>query len=66
MVATTIAIATETKQLLDEFKYPSETYNDLLVRLYKSASERQLQDLLMSEDGCMTLDEARAYIVKNG
>jgi len=61
---TTIAISPSTKNKLIEFKMPGETYDDLLLRFYKSASERQLQDLLMDSTDCISIDEA-LKIAKN-
>jgi predicted CopG family antitoxin len=58
MVATTIQVDSEVKDQLTEFKMPGETYNDLLKRLYKSACERQLQDLLMDNSDCVSVEEA--------
>ncbi|MFW5705311.1 MAG: DUF7557 family protein [Nanoarchaeota archaeon] len=64
MVATTIQVDSEVKDQLTEFKMPGETYNDLLKRLYKSACERQLQDLLMNSEDSVSIDEAIAWIEK--
>ena len=62
MVQTTIAIDVETKQKLSEFKLNGETYNDLLLRLYKSACKRQLEDFLMDDTNCVTIDESKKLL----
>ena len=64
MTQTTISISKETKQKLKEFKVNGETFDDLLLRLYKSANERLLQDVLMDSTNCLTLDEARASLLQ--
>lgn len=48
------------------FGSKGDTYDDILDKLYKSAQERQLQDLLMNTDGCLTITEAREKLKKNG
>ncbi len=57
MENTTISIEKSTREKLSEFKLPEETYNELLLRLYKSACERQLQDLLMDTTNCTPIDK---------
>lgn len=56
---TTISVSTEIRDKIKEFGMKGETYSDILERLYKSACERQLQDLLMNKDNCLTIKEAR-------
>ena len=58
MVSTTIAIEKSTRDKLAEFKLADETFNDLLLRLYKSACERQLQELLMDTTNCVPIEKA--------
>ncbi len=58
MVATTIQIDSSTRDKLAEFKMPGETFNDLLLRLYKSANERLLEDVLMDSTNCVSIDDA--------
>ena len=55
---TTISISTETKEKIKEFGNKGETYDDILEKLYKSAKERQLQDLLMDESSCIPIEDA--------
>jgi predicted CopG family antitoxin len=55
---TTIAISTEIRDQIKEFGTKGETYDEILVKLLNNAKERQLQDLLMNTEDCMTVDEA--------
>jgi predicted CopG family antitoxin len=57
-MSTTIAISNEIREQLKEFGTKGETYNEILARLIKSAKERQLQELLMSTEDCITIDQA--------
>lgn len=59
---TTISISEETRDKIKEFGSKGETYTDILNKLYKSAKDRQLQDLLMSEENCLTIAEAKARL----
>jgi len=58
MENTTIAISKEVKEGIVEFGNKGETYSEILRRLLKSAKERQLHDLLMSEEGTVPIEEA--------
>lgn len=58
MKNTTIAISEEIKEGIKEFGKKGETYSNILSRLIKSAKERQLHDLLMNEEGCITIEQA--------
>jgi predicted CopG family antitoxin len=58
MKNTTIAISKEVKENLLEFGNKGETYSEILGRILKSARERQLHDLLMSEEGTVPIKEA--------
>jgi len=58
MENTTIAISTEVKESIMEFGNKGETYSEILRRILKSAKERQLHDLLMSEEGTVPIEEA--------
>ena len=61
---TTIAIRKETKESIIELGSKGETFNDILERILKSAKERQLHDLLMSEEGTVSIEEAREEVRK--
>jgi len=41
-----------------EFGNKGESYSDIILKLVKSARERQLHDLLMSEENTISVDEA--------
>lgn len=58
METTTIAVSTEVKESITEFGNKGETYSEILKRILKSAKERQLHDLLMSEEGTIPIEEA--------
>jgi hypothetical protein len=63
-MGTTIAISEGIRDRIKEFGMKGETYDEILTRLLNSAEERMLQDLLMSEKGCITIDEALARAKK--
>ena len=58
METTTIALSKELKQKISEFGNKGETFSDILLKLYNSAVQRQLHDLLFNEEGCVTIEEA--------
>jgi len=58
MKNTTIAITEEIKENIREFGNKGETYSEILKRLIKSAKERQLRDLLMGEEGTVSIEDA--------
>ena len=60
MENTTIAITRKIQEEIKEFGTKGETYSEILSRLIESAKKRQLHDLLMSEEGTVTIDEAIA------
>jgi len=60
MANTTIAINQEVKEGIIEFGNKGETYSDILRRLLKAARERQLHELLMSEEGTVSAEKALA------
>ena len=49
MENTTIAIPVDLREQIQEFGFKGEKYSEIILRLLKSAKERQLQDLLMDE-----------------
>jgi len=58
MKQTTIAISKQIKEEIMEFGNKGETYSEVIQRLLRSAKERQLQDILMSEEGTISIDKA--------
>ncbi len=65
---TTISISAEIRDKIKEFGNKGDTYTDILVKLYESAKQRQLQDLLMDTSNCITIEEAKQRLKskKNG
>jgi len=57
---TTIAITREIQEEIKEFGNKGETYSEIIARLIESAKKRQLNDLLMSEEDTVSIDEAIA------
>ncbi len=64
-IMTTIAIKTETKNKLDEFGLKSETYDDIINKLYESACIRQINDILFNKKDSLTLNEAKEFLLKD-
>jgi len=58
MENTTIAITKDVKAGIIELGNKGETYSEILRRLLKSARERQLHDILMNEEGTISIEEA--------
>ena len=61
---TTIAIKRDIKEKIMEFGNKGESYSDIIERLIESARERQLHDLLMSDENTISLEEARKELNK--
>ena len=55
---TTIALSKELKEKISEFGNKGETFSDILLKLYNSAVQRQLHDLLFNEEGCIPIEQA--------
>jgi hypothetical protein len=59
MDISTIQLSKETKKKISSFGAKGESYEDILLRLYKSAVERQLHDFLYKEDdNFISIEEA--------
>ena len=58
MQYTTIAVSKEIKEQITELGNKGETYSEIIKRLIASAKKRQLHDLLMSEEGTISIEEA--------
>ena len=58
MEHTTIAIRRDLKEKIMEFATKKESYSDVIERLLKSAEQRLLDDILMSEEGTVPVKEA--------
>jgi len=61
---TTIAVPMRVKEGIQEYGLKGESYSDILERLLKSARARMIQDVLMNDEGCLTISEARAELEK--
>lgn len=59
MKNTTIAISNEVRDKIKEFGNKGETYSEIIARLIESARKRQLHDLLMNEEGTVSIEEAK-------
>ncbi len=55
---TTISISHEMRDKIKEFGGKGDTYTDILSKLYESAKQRQIQDLLMNTDNCVPIESA--------
>lgn len=58
MEMTTIAVSKEVKNKISEFGNKGDTFSDILLKLYNSASERLLHDLLYNEEGFVPVKDA--------
>ena len=61
---TTIAIPMGVKERIQEYGLKGESYAEILERLLKSAHERLLRDVLMNEEGCVSIEQAMAEAEK--
>ncbi len=55
---TTIQLSKETKDLISSFGSKSDTYEDIIKRMYDLAVKEQLREFLMSSKDSMPIDEA--------
>jgi hypothetical protein len=58
MEITTIQLSKETKEKLSSFGMKGESYDTILQRVYSFAVKEQLRNFLMSEKGCVPIEEA--------
>jgi hypothetical protein len=64
MEISTIQLSKETKKKISSFGIKSESYEDIILRLYNSAIERQLNDFLFNEEGFISIEEAKSEAEK--
>jgi negative regulator of replication initiation len=64
MSITTIQLDKETKEKIASFGMKGESYNDILKRIYDLAIKEQLKEFLMSDEGFITIEEARKELNK--
>jgi len=58
MEMTTIALPKQVKEEIMEFGNKGESYSEILMKLIKSAKERQLHDILMDKRNTISIDKA--------
>ena len=58
MAMTTIALTKEARDEIKQLGSKGDSYSDIVMKLIKSAKKRQLDDLLMNEEGTISIDEA--------
>ena len=58
MEKTTIQLSKETRDKISSFGMKGESYDEILRRVYSLAVKEQLKEFLMSEEGCVSIDEA--------
>ncbi len=61
---TTIQISKESKDLISSFGTKSDTYEDIIRRMYDLAVKEQLREFLMSSKNTISIDEARRRLEK--
>jgi hypothetical protein len=64
IMATTIQISKETKELIGSFGTKEDTYDDIVRRLYDFAVKEQLRQFLYSSEDSISIDEARKELEK--
>ncbi len=64
METTTIALTKEAQEKMKEFGNKGESYSEIILKLIKSAKERQLHDLLMNEENTISIEDARKELNK--
>jgi len=58
METTTIALTKDVREGIKQFGNKGESYSEILTRLLESARKRMLHDFLMSDEGCIPIEEA--------
>ena len=64
METTTIQISKETKEKISSLGLKGESYEDIIKRIYSIAVKEQLKQFLMSEEGFVSIEEARKELNK--
>ncbi len=59
MEITTIQLSKETKEKLSTFGVKGESYDKIIKRIYDLAVKEQLREFLMSDEGFISIEEAR-------
>tara|TARA_Y100000310_G_scaffold344454_1_gene457298 strand:+ start:3463 stop:3675 length:213 start_codon:yes stop_codon:yes gene_type:complete len=64
MNITTIQLSKETKDKISSFGVKGESYDEILKRIYSLAVKEQLKRFLMSDEGYISIEEARKELDK--
>jgi len=64
MDTTTIQLNKETKDKISSFGVKGESYDEILKRIYSLAVKEQLKEFLMSDEGFISIAEARKELDK--
>ena len=64
MDITTIQLSKEVKDKISSFGVKGETYDEILRRVYSLAVKEQLREFLMSDEGYISIEEARKELNK--
>ena len=64
METTTIQLTKETKDKISSLGVKGESYDTILKRVYSLVVKEQLKNFLMSDEGCISLEEARKELDK--
>ena len=57
-----IKISNKTKELIESFGLEKETDDKIIKRIYDFVVKEQLRKFLMSDENCISLDEARREV----
>jgi hypothetical protein len=64
MEITTIQLSKETKEKIASFGMKGESYEEIIKRIYSLAVKDQLKNFLMSDEGYISIEEARKELDK--
>ena len=64
MDTTTIQLSKETKDKISSFGVKGESYDEILKKIYSLAVKEQLREFLMSDEGYISIEEARKELNK--
>jgi len=64
MEITTMQISKEMKEKIASFGLKGESYEQILKRIYSLAIKEQLREFLMSQEGFVSLEDARKELDK--
>ncbi len=64
MGTTTIQLSTEVRDKISSFGLKGDSYDTILQRIYALAIKEQLRQFLMSDEGFISIEEARKELDK--